>query len=298
MLDPLRIDESSENMNGAYTVLSISSTKMHIRYENGSQATVDIVIQARIWERIQDELAFAQQEYERRTKVNRPKVSFSGLTESDFKDNVTGTNWRSREGLAGLVSKQLSDLSGKEYTSVAIYRRPQFFVYPPQVPMFNQEEGVKLPKFVVQLNLEAVLYGFYIEKSDKYMESDWYWPRFLELLSETQRQDNIERTMSEWKLNWILRFEERIDGTDNYTLSTDTIISSFDEGTQFPKFSDFVAHLHGLSDQQWCNLFIAKTMGKQEGIVLQEKISRPISQTLNALVPLYSQLLLHPGMDA
>ena len=53
------------------------------------------------------------------------------------------------------------------------YRRPQFFVYPPHLPMFNQAEGVKLPKFVVQLSSAAVLYGFYIEKSDEAMDSGW-----------------------------------------------------------------------------------------------------------------------------
>jgi hypothetical protein len=37
--------------------------------------------------------------------------------------------------------------------------------------MFNQAEGVKLPKFVVQLSSAAVLYGFYIEKSDEVMDS-------------------------------------------------------------------------------------------------------------------------------
>ena len=66
--------------------------------------------------------------------------------------------------------------------------------------------------------------------------------------------------------------------------------SPFGEGSEFERFVDFADHLRELPKQQWCNLFLAKTMGKQEAIDLKERISRPISQTLNALTPLYSQL--------
>jgi hypothetical protein len=295
---PFKIGETYENMKGAYVVLSISPPKMHIQYEDQSQATVDIGIQARIWERIQDELAFAQQEFERRTAVKRLQILFSGLKDNDFKDNVAGTNWRSREGLAGLVSQQLSDLSGKEYTSVAIYRRPQFFVYPPHLPMFNQHEGVKLPKFVVQLNSEGVLYGFYIEKSDEEMGSDWYWPRFLNLLSETKWQDNLAQIMSMRELSWIMRFEEEIEGANSYKLSPDITISSFGGGSPFPAISDFVAYLHDSPKRHWCNLYLAKYMDRQEAIEMREKISRPISHTFNELIPFFSKLLTLAGMNA
>ncbi len=222
---------------------------------------------------------------------------FSGLAESDFKNNVTDTNWRSRSGLAGLVSQHLSNMSGAEFTSWAIYRRPQFFVYPPHLPMFNQAEGVKLPKFVVQLDSKEVVYGFYIEKSDKTMDDAWYWPRFISLLSLSKWQDQLTRTMADLGLNWILRFEERLPGTDTFTFSTDTVIKSFGEDNQFLAFSDFVAYLHSLPDQLWCNLFIAKTMDKQEAISLKAGISQPISRVLSGLAPMYSQLLLQPGVN-
>lgn len=298
MNHPFKIGETYENTRGVYTVLSISPPKMYVQYENRSQAMVDIQIQARIWERIQDELAFAQQEFERRTAVKRLQITFSGLKDDDFKGNVTGTNWRSREGLAGLVSQQLSDLSGKQYTSGAIYRRPQFFVYPPHLPMFNQHEGVKLPKFIVQLNSEGVLYGFYIEKSDEEMGSDWYWPRFLKVLSETKWQDSLAQIMSMRELSWTLRFEEKVEETNSYKFSSDITISSFGESSRFPAISDFVAHLHDLPKRRWCNLYLAKLMDRQEAIEMQEKISRPISHTFYELVPFFSKLLTLAGMNA
>ena len=102
-------------MKGAYKVLAISPPKMVIEYESGEQATVNIAIQERIWQRIQDERIIAQHEFERKTAINRPKINFRGLTEGDFKENVAGTNWRSREGLGGLVAQQLTDLTGVEF---------------------------------------------------------------------------------------------------------------------------------------------------------------------------------------
>lgn len=297
MNHPFKIGEMYENMNGTYTVLSISPPKMTIKYENGSQSVADIEIQERIWSRIQDELAFARQEYERRTKINRPPIDFPGLAEGDFKDNVAGTNWRSRAGLAGLVSRQLSDSSEMLFTSVAIYRRPQFFVYPPHLPMFNQAEGVKLPKFVVHLSSEMLLYGFYIEKSDKEMNREWYWPLFLDLLSEEKWQEYLIRIMEEWQLKWILRFEGKVEESGSDLPPVETIISSFSEDSQFHGFSDLVVYLHELSEEKWCNLYIAKTMSKEEAIGLQTKISEPISQMLNTLVPFYSRLIHHPRMN-
>lgn len=290
-----KIGESYENLIGAFTVLAITPPKMQIQYQDGTHSTVDINIQTRIQERIHDELDLARQEYERQTYVTRSKINFTGLIDDDFKDNVAGTNWRSRNGLGGLVSQNLSDLSGQEFSSVAIYRRPQAFIYPPHLPMFNQTEGVKLPKFVVRLNTENVLYGFYIEKSDELMGSDWHWPHFLDVLSGKRWQHDLALTMSEWDLKWILRFEEKMNGSQNYLVSDETVITGFGESYTFPKFSDFVAYLRTLPDQQWCNLFLANTMGKEEAINRGVNISQPISLVLNALVPFYSELLRHPS---
>lgn len=156
--------------------------------------------------------------------------------------------------------------------------------------MFNQAEGVKLPKFVVQLSSAAVLYGFYIEKSDEAMDSGWRWHAFLELLSDVTWQERLVQMMADGQLSWMWRLEEKIGETGQYRLSPFTVISSFGEGSEFERFVDFADHLRELPKQQWCNLFLAKTMGKQEAIDLKERISRPISQTLNALTPLYSQL--------
>lgn len=288
---PFEIGKIYENNKGLYTVLSISPPKMQIQYLKGSKSAINIKIQARIWDRIQTERAIAKEEQQRRKKASRLSITFLGLEEGDFKENVAGTTWRSRQSLGGLVSQHLSDINGNEFHSIAIYRRPQFFVYPPKLPMNNQEEGVKLPKFVVQLNSERLLYGFYIEKSDEPMGSAWYWLRFLNLLSEEVWQENLENIMIERELQWILRLEERNSTSDTYVPSNEIIIPPFAKSPEFSSFSEFVAYLRTLPSQQWCNLFIAKTMAKNEAIELKEKVSQPISHTFNALVPMFLRLL-------
>ena len=264
---------------------------MMIQYSQGSKSSVSIEIQARIWDRIQTERATAKEEEQRNIRSGRLIITFLGLEESDFKDNVAGTTWRSREGLGGLVAQQLSDMNGREFQSTAIYRRPQFFVYPSELPMDNQEEGVKLPKFITQLNSEAVFYGFYIEKSDKPMGSDWDWPRFLNLLSQPTWQGKLENVMNEKGLHWVLRFEDNDNASDTYSLLEEKIITPFWEGAEIPSFSAFIAYLRSLPPEQWCNLYIAKTMDKNKAIELKEKVGQPISHTFNVLAPMFLQLL-------
>ncbi len=157
---PFKISETYENNKGSYTVLDIFPPQMQIEYAHGPKSVVNIDMQARIWDRIQTERAIEEEVRQRKMRTGRLPITFFGLEESDFKENVASTTWRSCEGLGGLVSQQLSDISGNIFQSVAIYRRPQFFVYPPELPMDNQKGGAKLLKFVVQINSEGLSMDF------------------------------------------------------------------------------------------------------------------------------------------
>jgi hypothetical protein len=155
--------------------------------------------------------------------------------------------------------------------------------------MDNQQAGVKLPKFVVQLNSEAMFYGFYIEKSDKPMGHDWYWPRFINLLSDERWQEQIQNIIIERDLQWFLRFEQS-DNSDRFEVLEEKTISFFGKGTEFPTFSSFLAYLQNLSPTLWCNLFLGRMVEKSEALKMKEKVSHPIAQTFNALVPMFSEL--------
>lgn len=291
MEHPFKIGEIYENNKGKYTVLEISLPTMRIQYASGSFDTVTIELQARIWDRIQTERTTPRGIQLKQTAVRKFKNTFPGLQESDFKDNVVDTTWRSREGLGGLVARNLSDLSGHEFTSWAIYRKPVFFVYDPKLPMNNQREGVRLPKFLVRLSPDSLYYGFYIEKSDKVLGSDWYWPRFLNLISNTSVQHQMHQVITDQMMWWDLHFSgSRIRLSESISLGE--IVDPFFIGnTRILTFPELLTHLTNLPTDEWCDLYLGKYIAKPEAIDMGTQISQVICKGLNALTPMYWKLV-------
>lgn len=59
------------NRKGTYTVLDINGPRMHVRYEDGSHAELNVAIQARIWENIVAEREAAEAKASRNAEVMR-----------------------------------------------------------------------------------------------------------------------------------------------------------------------------------------------------------------------------------
>ena len=161
-----QVGEAYENEKGSFKVLEIDGERMVIRWESGETAETDVEFQTRIQLRRLHE----QQERERvvRPEPNiRKKTArglggrFQGLSESDFKADVNGTHWRSREQLGGAVTRLLPvDLY--RFNSWAPYRWPMIHWADerhrdPQNPSLQA-------KFLVKVGTESMLYGFYIER--------------------------------------------------------------------------------------------------------------------------------------
>jgi hypothetical protein len=70
--------------------------------------------------------------------------------------------------------------------------------------------------------------------------------------------------------------------------------SSFAPGTLFQTFPEFVDHLRNLPAGQWCNLYLAATIAKEEAIALGARVAEPISQAFAALAPMYQELVGGP----
>lgn len=300
MKHPFTVGSTYANERGRYTVIEITPPHMRIRYEDGREQKVKLGIQARIWSRRQWESSEAAaavrsraQQTHRRRSTRRPQATFQGFLDTDFKDNVAGTSWRSRESLGGLVAGQLSARAKGDYLSYAMPREPRFFVYAQNQPMGAKAKGVKVPKFVVQLDTERLLYGFYIEKSDEPMDDEWFWPRFVDLIAKTRWQHALEQAMAEENLYWWLDLQERQSATGAYGPAGEITVSSFEPEATFETFDAFVDHLRGLPADQWCNLFLAATIAKQEALAKRAHIAEAISKALAALAPMYGELIGH-----
>ena len=138
---PFEVGEQYRNENGVYTVVTIDEPEMEIEYTDGSTLRSSIRLQRRIWERIQheQEIATKQSEGSQRTRRRRGGRShaslgrdFHGLQDNDFRRDITGTSWRRRTELAGLLASRLSELNGLVFESHAVYRRPEVYIVQPE----------------------------------------------------------------------------------------------------------------------------------------------------------------------
>ncbi len=64
MAHPFQVGQKYRNRDGEYTVVSISDPTMVIRYADGRTVESPIQLQARIWERIQEEEELGDGEFD------------------------------------------------------------------------------------------------------------------------------------------------------------------------------------------------------------------------------------------
>lgn len=70
------LNETYANRNGIYTVIAINAPKMTVRYEDGSEATLRMNVQERIWENILTEKEAAAAKQKKKISSHGPKVTF------------------------------------------------------------------------------------------------------------------------------------------------------------------------------------------------------------------------------
>ena len=116
---------------------------------------------------------------------------------------MTGTSWRRRTELAGLLAARLSDMSDEDFESHAVYRRAEVYIVQPQ--RWNSKEPLRAAKFVFALSEKGATYGYYVEKSDKPMDSKWDWARFLAAIAEDKSlQARLLVAMEHCHLEWAI----------------------------------------------------------------------------------------------
>jgi hypothetical protein len=95
MEHPFGVGQKYRNAIGEYTVLSIASSTMQVRYRDGSGATVSIDTQARIWERIHREQPEAKVEPQTSVRPRRTSTNLHGTREVSVQGQL-----RAREHLS------------------------------------------------------------------------------------------------------------------------------------------------------------------------------------------------------
>jgi hypothetical protein len=295
------VGKEYRNRNGIYEVVAIQEPKMLIRYEDGRQDVVTIDVQARIWQAIKDEAQQQQEVGHKSTGSTRARrqtahqgYHFSGLLESDFKNNVSGTHWRSRDSLGGRLAQHLSETTPYEFQSYAIYRRPSVYIYIPD--QFDPSDGVPYAKYEFRLSPAGAQYGFYVERADdsRAMDGTWHWWAFLGAIeTDSQLQKRLQNAMQEHELYWSLQLEEPGE-KGNYSFTKIVNITAgaplLWNDIEAVDWAEFAQRLRATPSHNWLNVHLCGWTDKSEALGAAERFADQVTPILAALLPLYVEV--------
>jgi hypothetical protein len=283
-----KIGEHYENFKGVYEVLSIDGDAMRIHWESGEEVDTTVTQQARIIQNMDRE---RQRLEENRRRVNKTSTAygrvFTGLADTDFKSDVTGTTWRSRESLGGAVT---ANLSGFDFTmdSWSIYRWPTVLWAAREHRQGANVHSWYQAKFIVELNESHMGYGFYIERP-KDDETSHAWDRFANWLAA---DDNDTALCKICTANDLVVFDRKgpklIAGTVTATVDGWQHVADGGE-TRYACLLDLCATV---PTAEWLDLIIGKHTPKDETVVAGQPISAEIAGVFSELAGIYDSVAI------
>jgi len=205
---------------------------------------------------------------------------FNGFKESDFKKNVTGTNWRSRSYLGGAVTQRLYV---DKFNSWAIPRWP--IIHWDDIKHRKREKSLLQAKFFAELDEKNLYYGFYIECSNKSSDKRTDWNAFISWVSNVENEIWLNKISIDNDLSIYEKFDKK-------EKSFEGIIKSYNNKWRIhrEKYEDIdslPAFLSNLPGKNWVDLMIGKIENKKEVLEKGESIADDISKLFEILMPLY-----------
>ncbi len=216
------------------------------------------------------------------------------MADGDFKDDVTGTSWRRREGFGGLLAARLAALSKQAFESYSIYRRPEVYVALPQ--FFAPGDSRRNAKFFFNLDDRAAHHGFWIEKSDEAMDATWDWLRFTAALTREKRlQAQTLVAMQRYGLAWSIDADLRTPKSSHNlrTVTADTqglrlqgkgqVGDQDDEGDAALSWAEFFKLLAEIPADHWCDLYLAAHVPKARAVERGVELGQEAATIYHAL---------------
>lgn len=191
MGDFFKAGETHANRLGEYEVIEVKTPTLVIRYtETGRLQEVEEELQERIVRNLRREHELANQPpEERRTTVKAPRqrrrrAKFDGFAAADFHGNVSGTTWRAKTGLGGLLAQTLGDRTGEMFDSWAPNKQTVCYITSPEEA--EQQILGDSAQFYVKTSSTGVAYGLSIHRPAEAAEGSTAWDRLLTALSEDE----------------------------------------------------------------------------------------------------------------
>jgi hypothetical protein len=297
---PFEVGKMYRNRRGEYSVVAIQEPLMLIRYSDGTTLRTRVDLLARIWANIQFEAA-AEREEERLAASREVRRRGGGarraviqgrkaeaLREADFQAGVSGTTWRARTHLGGLLAQGLSLATPYEFQSYAVYRQAWAQVALPD--HYDVKYKRRQAKFVFGLDAGQVTYGFYIERNDGPMDEGWHWPRMVRILEvDGALQAELQVAMRMQALEWRMVAHARSEPLAVVTATVDALqwARSVDDVPEPLSWAEFAAWLGALDPEIWWNLWLVTGLPKADALDAGLAIADSAVAVFRALLPLY-----------
>lgn len=271
-----------ENRKGVFLVKEISGDSMLIEWETGEKIYTTIRRQSDIIRNMELdwELENAKKSENRTFRVPVSYgTKFTGLKNDDFKTNVAGTHWRSREQLGGAVAKAfLTETALMD--SWATYREPS--VQWADKKKYSAEKAWVQAKFWASLDASGMTFGFYIERDPRLSETRKHWENWINWIKgkdEWLRQAAIEKNLEFFPLGASLNeFKEWLfpneQGWSSDLNKDSNALSAYDAFSKFP-------------GAQWIGVVLGKRFAKDYVVSRGAGIADEIADVFNKLMPMY-----------
>ncbi len=228
MGDFFKTGETYANRLGEYEVVEVKTPTLVIRYtDTGRLQEVEEELQERIVRNLRREQEIASQPPEERRTAAKPvrqrrrRAKFDGFTVQDFHGNVSGTTWRSRTGLGGVLAQTLGDRTGEAFESWAPNKQTVCYVTSPEEA--SQEFLGDSVQFYVKTSATSLAYGLSIHRPAEAAEGSTAWDRLLTVLGEDEATATLltdllvgEQVELSWSgVTWSEAEKETVRGDDD-----------------------------------------------------------------------------------
>jgi hypothetical protein len=215
---PFEVNGTYANRIGQYTVLAINPPKMTVRYEDGSEAELNMAIQARIWENIEAEMeakhASRMARQQRGANVNHYIKAVNAMADGD----ATFPGWAERVVAAVGEAAQIKQgdrliyygLDTKTFFAVATITGEVYTADPREY--FYKTDADSWPFFPVDVDAAALSPEEGIPVESVELESQ---PQFRKLKLAPESYLTINEDDFELLAEWLTELsEEEIDDDD------------------------------------------------------------------------------------
>lgn len=291
------VGKKYENVKGVYEVISLDDDTMTIQWETGEQASTSIDLQARIIERIQFEKEM--REAKKRTKARRKSRAvgskmgelFKGFAASDFKETISGTQWRNRNCLGGAVTKRLAP-NKQKINSWAVARKAA--IQWQGMDHHRLATSRTQAKLFAQIDVTDLCYGFYIERGNQNEQDASDWNAFIAWLAKNDNEASLNTIVSEHQLQIEDKAGQGFTGQIE-AHQGQWILKNQSETAEIPSLAAFLDQIP--SDVK-IDFQMYQKAAKAEVLDQGIKIADHIARLFDVLMPIYkASATLEPAKD-